>query len=148
MADVTRERSIPNQLSWNLVQMVFGWFFKNAVHELWIFLFQYCTLCLSAITVILSLVTDIMLYYRNIKTFCNWNIFYLYRQPDVWQRVTFLWIINEEIVKFQYKCHRSIFCFNINHCTKFHLNLSLFDASLTTCHFWINNWRGNGHFSI
>ena len=38
-----------------------------------------------------------------------------------------------------YDCHNWISCPNISHYTKFQLHLTLFDTSLTTCHFSMNN---------
>ena len=58
----------------------------------------------------------------------------------VWQHVTFLWIINEDVVNIQNKCHNWILRHKICHCGNFELHLTLFDTKVTTCHYlWIIN---------
>ena len=67
----------------------------------------------------------------------------------VWQRVTFLWIINEDMVNIENTCHSWVRHDDISHCIKFHLYLTMLDTCLTIyhfCHFSMNNWWGYGQY--
>jgi len=52
----------------------------------------------------------------------------------VWHHVTFVWIINEDLVNSKNKCHIWIPRPIISHHTKFHLFLTWFDIKMTNCH--------------